>query len=311
MATPKRNHHWRPRLTALGWEGLFLLISFMLCVRPWFLVWGATPEEIHRTLPGDEIIPHAGSQQTRAITIHAPAEKVWAWVAQTGQDRGGFFSFDLLENVVGCEMPTVDQLQPNKQVWQLGDKLWMYPPDKAGGVGFATLRAYIPGHVLGFATRMTGTPLTTPEDGSWTFIVEPIDSTTTRLLIRGRGTEDRSVLALAFDRTIFEPLHFMMERRMLIGLKQLSETGQRDRLTNHILVALFTFSFFLVLASTLMVLFQRYWFRACGGFLSAGVVFQILTLGQPPVLLGALLLVGVGALLWWKVSGEVDMAQEA
>ena len=108
-------------------------------------------------LPGDEIVPAARSRETRAITIAAPAAQVWPWLAQLGQDRAGFYSYRLLENLVGCEMPNIEQLDPRLQSWKLGDKLWMYPPRKAGGVGFAVLAAYEPGRALGFATRQIGT----------------------------------------------------------------------------------------------------------------------------------------------------------
>jgi hypothetical protein len=96
--------------------------------------------------------------------------------SQLGQDRGGFYSYDILENLVGCAMPTTDRLLPERQSWQIGDKLWMYPPEKAGGIGFATLRVRVPGRALGLATRAPGTPLTAPEDGSWSFILEPLDA---------------------------------------------------------------------------------------------------------------------------------------
>jgi hypothetical protein len=114
---------------------------FVFVVRPWYLRWGATDDEVRQTLPGDEIVPGGVGQETRAITIHASAERVWPWVAQIGQDRGGFYSYDLLENLVGCEMPTVDLLRLDRQSWQLGDKLWMYPPTKAGVPGAAERRA--------------------------------------------------------------------------------------------------------------------------------------------------------------------------
>ncbi len=84
------------------------LFVFFWFVRPWYLHWGATDEETRRALPGDEIIGHANRQETRAITIDAPVERVWPWLAQLGQDRGGFYSYDLLENLVGCAMPTAE-----------------------------------------------------------------------------------------------------------------------------------------------------------------------------------------------------------
>jgi hypothetical protein len=110
---------------------------FFLVARPWYLQWGAAEDETRKVLPGDEIIPNALNQSTRAITIDAPIEAVWPWVAQLGQDRGGFYSYDVLENLVGCEMSTTDYLRPEKQSWHLGDKLWMYPSNKSGGIGFA------------------------------------------------------------------------------------------------------------------------------------------------------------------------------
>jgi hypothetical protein len=116
----------------------------------------------------------------------------------------------------------------------------MYPPEGAGGAGFATLRRYMPGRALGFGTRVVGTPLTAPEDGSWTFVVQPLDGYTTRLLIRGRGPVTRSWLGLAFDRSVFEPVHFVMERRMMVGIKQLAEGQDRRRVINRLQVALWT-----------------------------------------------------------------------
>ena len=275
---------------------------FFLVMRPWYLEWGATRAETRRLLPGDEIIPDPAGQTTHAITINNRVEDVWPWIAQLGQDRGGFYSFDVLENLVGCEMATSDYLRPEKQAWQLGDKLWMYPPDKAGGMGFATLRTYIPGRALGFAARAVGTPLSAKEDGSWSFILEPIDASTTRLLVRGRSAGGRSLPGLAFDRFVFEPAHFVMERRTMIGIKQLAEGGSRHRVQNHAHVVLWTIVFALFVAALLKVLIGRRWRRALLTVVTAGVVFQILTLRQPPLWVGMILTSIVPAVLWWRTG---------
>lgn len=282
-------------LALLGAFGI-VVGSFELVVRPWYSRWGATPEEAQRLLPGDEIVPNATVQETRAITIRAPVERVWPWVAQLGQDRGGFYSYDLLENLVGCAMPTVDRLQPDKQAWRLGDKLWMYPPEKAGGIGFATLRTYLPGQALGFGTHAMGTAAGAPEDGSWAFIVEPASTTTTRLLVRGRGAAGRSLLGRAFDRSIFEPVHFVMERRTMIGIRQLAEGSDRNRTANHLQIGLWAITFGLLVWSAILVLLGRRWQRSLVAFLAACAVFQVLTLAQPGLLFGALLVTGVAAL---------------
>ena len=86
-----------------------IVAGFLLIIRPTYLNWARTTTQRSQRLPGDEIVPHV-RPETRAITIRAPLEDVWPWLAQIGQDRGGFYSFDLLENSVGCQMPTVDVL---------------------------------------------------------------------------------------------------------------------------------------------------------------------------------------------------------
>jgi hypothetical protein len=290
------------RLLRLGGCLALIFGVFFGVVRPWYLHWGATQEEDRRAMPGDEIILKAAGEETRAITIHAPVDRVWPWLAQLGQDRGGFYSFDILENIVGCDMPTDDRLRPDRQSWSLGDKLWMYPADKAGGVGFATLRSYEPGRALGFGTHAVGTPPTAPEDGSWSFTLDSIDdASATRLIVRGRGAGGRGLLGAAFDRSIFEPVHFVMERRMMVGIKDVAEGRDRDRIGNHVQVVFWTLTFVCFVASVVMVLTGSRTMAIAGLFVSAGV-FQLLTFVQPPVLVGGALTALAMAVLAWPVS---------
>ena len=285
------------RVLALVGALAAIACAFFLIVRPWYLRRGATDEEVRRILPGDEIIPTASGQETRAITIRAPIERVWPWVAQLGQDRGGFYSYDLLENVVGCDMPTTDRLRAERQSWRIGDKLWMYPKNRAGGVGFATLRASVPGRALGFGTHAVGTPPSAPEDGSWSFVLEPAGDSATRLLVRGRGAGGRSLLGVAFDRSVFEPVHFVMERRMMIGIKQLAEGSDRGRFLNHLQVGLWVVAFCLIVVAVVRVLRRERWRRPLVGFVAAAAVFQILTFGQPSIVIGLALLLLVAGIL--------------
>ena len=294
------NRLWM-RAFVLALTAVAIFAAFFTLVRPWYLQWGASQVEARITLPGDEIVPNPASQTTRAITIDAAAEDVWPWVAQIGQDRGGFYSFDLLENLVGCRMPTVDVLRPHKQTWAIGDKLWMYPPEGAGGQGFATLRTLVPGRALGFGTHAVGTPVTAPENGSWAFVVQPLDRHTTRLLFRGRGAP-RSWAGAAFDRSIFEPIHFAMERRTLIGIKQLAEGGDRGRWRNHLQVGLWSVTFVLFVWSAGQTIRRRDWRRPLAGFVGAAATFQILTLVQPPLAVGAALVAAVAATIWWPAA---------
>jgi len=292
------------RILILGVAFTLIAMHYVEIVRPAFLDWGATAEERLLALPGDEIVEDAATQSTRAITIAAPASAVWPWLAQVGQDRGGFYSFDLLENLVGCEMPTVDVLRPEKQVWKVGDKLWMYPSTKAGGAGFATLQTLTPGRVLGYGTRMVGTPLTAPEDGSWTYILQPIEANSTRLLIRGRGSPRHSLLGVGFDWLIFDPIHFAMERRMMMGIKELAETGVRSRRLNHVHLALWTITFAMFAWAAVLVVARRRWRRPLIALIAAAAVFEILTLMQPSPLVSLPMIVAVGVILWGGKSKQ-------
>jgi len=273
--------------------------AYALVARPWLRVWGATAEEQRRVLPGDELVPANSPQVTRAITIDAPPERVWPWVAQLGQDRGGFYSYDLLENLVGCEMPVDDHLRPDRQHWHLGDRLWMYPPAKAGGTGFATLRVFEPGHAMAFATHNAGSSAEAPEDGTWAFVLDPAGEGRTRLIVRGRGDFGPSWLGLTFQYSIFEPMHFAMERRMLVGIKQLAEGGSRHRLANHAQVVFWNLTGLLFLAAAVMMVAGARWRRALAGLLASAVAFQVLTLLQPSVAIGILVTVAPA----WILAG--------
>ncbi len=286
------------RLLALAGAFVFLSLVFTYTARPWYSRWGATDAELSRALPGDELFASAASQETRAVTINAPIERAWPWLAQLGQDRGGFYSYDLLENAVGCRMPTEDRLRPDLQAWSPGDRLWMYPKEGAGGSGFATLRTYVPGRALAFSTRMMGARLTEPEVASWALVLEPIDATSTRLLARGRGAAVPSVTGAAVNRALFEPAHYVMERRMMLGIKDLAEGRSRGRLINHAQVALWTITFGLFLTAAVMVFVRASWVRALAAFTLAGLIFQVLTLAQPPLLLGIPLVAILGAIVF-------------
>jgi hypothetical protein len=240
------------------------------------------------------------NRETRAITINASASLVWQWVAQLGQDRGGFYSYDILENLVGAQMPTEDYLRPLKQVWRPGDKLWMYPPSKGIRISGAPLTTYIPGRAIGFATTQNEF-----DDSRWNFYIMPIDDSHTRLLIRGQAPVSNSVLGRTFNFAIFDPAHFVMEKRMMIGIKQLSEGRSRDRLWNHVQVLLWVVTFALWIVSIFLTVRRRIWLRSFGAFISAAIVFQILTLAQPSVWIGLLLVF----LLCWMLWGPVDARQ--
>lgn len=69
----------------------------------WMTSWGASAAEVSACYPGDELIADPAGITTMAVTVDAPAEQVWRWLIQIGQDRGGMYSYDWLENLIGLD----------------------------------------------------------------------------------------------------------------------------------------------------------------------------------------------------------------
>ena len=265
-----------------------LLALFFLFVRPWYRGWGADQDGLRNAhLPGDTLLWRGTPHETRAVLIHAPAEQVWPWIAQIGQDRGGFYSYEILEDLAGCEMTNLDHLDPSLQRWKAGDKLWMYPPRKAGGVGQAPLALHSPGHALVFYTRRPTTPLTAPPDGTWAFIVEPADRETSHFIMRATAQGRVGLLGTAFERGVFEPIHFAMERKMMEGVKARAEGKSVSKTRDDLQVLLWTITFGLFVASAVLVIRGRAWRWHAFTFTASGVLFGVLTLVQPSVFIGA------------------------
>ena len=96
--------------------------AYILLVRRWQLRWGATEEERDAALPGDDLIANPDLLATRAITMSAPADQIWPWIAQLGQGRGGFYSYDALENLVGCDIHSADRSSPSGRTSRSGTR---------------------------------------------------------------------------------------------------------------------------------------------------------------------------------------------
>src|ERR1700730_4293042 len=92
-----------------------------------YLRWGATDEELDGLLPGDELVSHADVTATRAVTVRARAADVWPWIAQLGQGRAGFYSYDFLENLIGCDIHSADRIVPEWQSVEIGAKVKLAP----------------------------------------------------------------------------------------------------------------------------------------------------------------------------------------
>ena len=191
-----------------------IALVYWFWIRPWHLRWGATDEELRELLPGDELAPpHPELDATHAITIHAPATDVWPWLVQLGQNRGGFYSYTWLENLVGCHMRNANWIKPEWQSLKVGDSVWLHP--KAPPLKVLAIE---PGRAIVL-------------EKIWALILRPIDERTTRLIVRGRGDYSpklkNAFLNFLVWRVIFEPAHFIMERKMMLGIKRRAEGYSR------------------------------------------------------------------------------------
>jgi hypothetical protein len=187
-------------------------IFFRPVLRHWYSAWGATADELVCELPGDEYVPHRMGGYTQSIGIKAPARAIWPWIVQTGQDKAGFYSYELLENMVGCHIRNVDHIVPDFQTIAIGDKLLLHP--HAPGIPVAMIdpdKAVVYG---GRQDENTG--------NVWTFFLNEED-TQTRLVARWAFEYKRTPIATIAYCWLLEPIAAVMQRKMLLTIKRLVE----------------------------------------------------------------------------------------
>ena len=182
----------------------------MLFFRRWCLTWGARDDEAAAKLPGDELLPDAGLVTTRAVTINAAPEAIWPWPVQTGSGRGGAYSHDWIENLPGLNMHSAAEILPRYQHIAVGDELPMGP----GRPGM-TVEVLDPPDTL--AVRAAD------HNRVWIFALVP-DGESTRLISRNRiATAALPPAGRLFCTVFMEPGSLIMERKMLLGIKQRAE----------------------------------------------------------------------------------------
>ena len=193
--------------------------AYLLTVRPWQLRWGATGEERAATLAGDDLIANPDLTATRAITVHVAAEQVWPWIAQLGQGQGGFYSYDALENLVGCNIHSAAQIVPQWQTITIGDQVKLHPEVGLDVAVVEQGRALV---LHGGVPMGTAPP---PYDCTWAFVLQEQPDGTTRLLVRERYAYTQRWAPL-----LVEPVagvSFVMSHKMLRGIRDRAERGGR------------------------------------------------------------------------------------
>ena len=203
-------------------EGIVLSPLIVLSwpiARRWLANWGSTPAERNRTWSGDALAPNAVTVHTRAIDVSAPPETVWQWVVQFGLGRAGFYSYELIERLVGIPVRNVESILPDCQDLKVGDEVKLHPDAPGIPVGLIANGRHV-------CFGETGEPTADSQDPrrSWSLYVIPTSGNSTRLVLRScveplRDPTAKARVGLALE----APIDFTMEQRMLRTLRRLAE----------------------------------------------------------------------------------------
>lgn len=193
-------------------------------LKPRMFTWGTEAGDVDAPLPGDEMIRANAPRTTRAVTIDAPVESVWPWLAQIGENRGGFYSYSWLERAVGAEIHNADAIHPEWQDPTVGDTVWL--ARRYGERARQIVAAVKPNSHL---------VLVSPEDyerilrgekasGAWGFYLHGGDGWT-RLLVRGSGG--------VVGHALFDIPHFVMEQKMMRGIRDRAQESYRQQVRSR------------------------------------------------------------------------------
>jgi hypothetical protein len=188
-------------------------------LRGWRRRWGSTEQERALRLPGDELVRKPQWTYDHAISIDAPRSAVWPWLLQLGQGRAGFYTYEGLENLIGCQIHNVFEIRPELQQLQVGDTIVTH-----GRSGFGPPVTQLePERAL----VLGGVPNEKGSQSTWAFHLLDGAGGSTRLLERGRGVAGKGLAeALGFGPYLLDPIGFVMSRKMLRTIKELAEADR-------------------------------------------------------------------------------------
>jgi len=189
---------------------LILLVLLAVLLTPWMDKWRTTAEERNMGLPGDDLLPNPARISNRAVTIKAVPEMIYPWILQIGADKSGMFSYTWLERLVGCKMAKVEEIKPDWQTLNEGDLMKMCAGDFAPP-------PYIVARVLPNQAVIFGHKTGEKWEDTWQFVLLPQSDGTTRLITRTSTNMTGGMWE------VIRPITFVMERKMLLTIKSLSE----------------------------------------------------------------------------------------
>ncbi|AQT82658.1 hypothetical protein B1R94_08405 [Mycolicibacterium litorale] len=207
--------------------GTTLAGAGMYAARRFYRNWGTTKDECETPLPGDELVGRPAVQTTEGVWIDAPADAVWPWLVQMGQDRGGLYSYEGLENLFGMRVRNADCIHPDWQQLAVGDVIRLVPRGWMGlrdGLALPVAEV-VAGQSIVLRVDPAVLPWGLPLDAVWSFHVLPRWEDRCRLLVRSRVRMRAPGSALGAELT--GPVVSLMTRGMLLGIKRRAEAAAR------------------------------------------------------------------------------------
>jgi hypothetical protein len=269
-----------------------IIVATFALLRGWTPTWGATAAEVERVLPGDDLMARSPGDMTHAATIDALPEKVWPWIAQIGDDRGGFYSYTFIENLLQKAMlggaavyHNANRILPQLQAPQPGDgmiadSLQVYRVE-AGKWLIATAKS---------------------ESGEinwvWLWLVEPAGASQTRLIVRNRLSLPGGAGNLIAS-TVMDLGAFVMERRMIEGLRLRAEGGTEPAWIEIAEILLWLMALAAGFGAAVLFVTRPAWRASL--LLGLASLFALIwfTFWQPAIWLRLLLNVALLGSLWW------------
>lgn len=202
----------RGAVAVLAAKGIYVFL-----LRRRMLTWGATASEVSCPLPGDDLLPDVDLVATRAVGIRAPVDQVWPWLAQMGQGRGGLYSYDWLENLVGCQMASASDVVQQWQYPAVGDDFRLHPDVALQVALVAPSRALVVRGAVSATGQAASDEAAMPYDFTWAFVLLPQPGEGARLVVR-----ERYRYLSPWARPVVETVSvasFVMTERMLRGVR--------------------------------------------------------------------------------------------
>lgn len=195
-----------------GVAGAAAAAFYWFAIRPWILNWGATGAEIEAPVTGDDVIRDPMHVSTRAVTINAQPEDVWPWLAQMGYQRGGLYTYDWIDRWLGAlDEPSAERIIPEFQHLEVGDVI------PIGNGPDWPVKDLEPNRFLLAHIQAPGMEYT------WAWVLNDLDESHTRLVLRIRTRLTRPLLLLLFH--MADPGSFLMTRKHLLGLRRRAQVA--------------------------------------------------------------------------------------